>query len=106
MLLSWLVGPHHHDAAARQARLHRTGDIGRHLQRRRGQRRFARDREIRFLQAGGDMVLIINRADLLPMLTGVQGEAASSPAFCATLRQAAQDVVMSKIQLGLVPCSR
>lgn len=64
------------------------------------------DRAIRFLQAGGDMVLIVSRADLLPMLTAVQGEAASSPAFGATLQQAAQHVVMSKIQLGLVPCSR
>jgi beta-N-acetylhexosaminidase len=64
------------------------------------------DRAIRFLQAGGDMVLIVNRADLLPMLTAVQGEAASSPAFGAILQQAAQHVVMSKIQLGLVPCSR
>jgi beta-N-acetylhexosaminidase len=65
-----------------------------------------RDRAIRFLQAGGDMVLIVNQADLRPMLTAVQGEAASSPAFGAILRQAAQHVVMSKIQLGLVPCSR
>jgi beta-N-acetylhexosaminidase len=64
------------------------------------------DRAIRFLQAGGDMVLIVNKADLLPMLTAVQGEAASSPAFGAILRQAAQDVVESKIQLGLVSCTR
>ena len=63
------------------------------------------DRAVRFLQAGGDMVLIVNRADLLPMLSAVQGEAASSPAFAATLRQAAQHVVESKIELGLLPCS-
>jgi beta-N-acetylhexosaminidase len=65
-----------------------------------------RDRAIRFLRAGGDMVLIVNRADLLPMLSAVQGEAADSPAFAAILRQAAQHVVASKIELGLVPCSR
>jgi beta-N-acetylhexosaminidase len=64
------------------------------------------DRAIRFLQAGGDMVLIVNRADLRPMLSAVQGEAADSPAFAAILRQAAQHVVESKIKLGLVPCSR
>jgi beta-N-acetylhexosaminidase len=64
------------------------------------------DRAIRFLQAGGDMVLIVNRADLLPMLSAVQGEAADSPAFAAILQQAAQHVVESKIELGLVPCSR
>jgi beta-N-acetylhexosaminidase len=63
------------------------------------------DRAIRFLQAGGDMVLIVNRADLLPMLSAVQGEAADSPAFAAILWQAAQHVVESKIELGLVPCS-
>ena len=64
------------------------------------------DRAIRFLQAGGDLVLIVDRADLLPMLTAVQGEAAASPAFAAILQQAARHVVESKIQLGLVPCSR
>jgi beta-N-acetylhexosaminidase len=64
------------------------------------------DRAIRFLQAGGDMVLIVNRADLLPMLSAVQGEAADSPAFAAILQQAAQHVVESKIELGLVPCTR
>lgn len=64
------------------------------------------DRAIRFLQAGGDMVLIVNRADLLPMLSAVQNEAADSPAFAAILQQAAQRVVESKIELGLVPCSR
>src|SRR5665647_2745150 len=64
------------------------------------------DRAIRFLQAGGDMVLIVNRADLLPMLSAVQSQAAESPAFAAILRQAAQHVVESKIKLGLVPCSR
>ena len=64
------------------------------------------DRAIRFLQAGGDMVLIVNRADLLPMLSAVQSAATSSPAFGAILRQAAHDVVMSKISLGLVTCSR
>jgi beta-N-acetylhexosaminidase len=64
------------------------------------------DRAIRFLQAGGDMVLIVNRADLRPMLSAVQGEAADSPSFAATLQQAAQHVVQSKIQLGLVQCSR
>ena len=63
------------------------------------------DRAIRFLQAGGDLVLIVDRADLLPMLTAVQGEAAASPAFSARLQQAAQHVVESKIHLGLVPCS-
>lgn len=64
------------------------------------------DRAIRFLQAGGDMVLIVNRADLRPMLSAVQGKAADSPAFAAILRQAAQHVLESKIKLGLVPCSR
>jgi beta-N-acetylhexosaminidase len=64
------------------------------------------DRAIRFLQAGGDMVLIVNRADLLPMLSAVQVEAADSPAFAAILRQAAQHVVQSKIELGLVSCPR
>lgn len=64
------------------------------------------DRAIRFLQAGGDMVVIVDRAHLLPMLSAVQGEAAHSPAFAAILRQAAQHVVESKIKLGLVPCSR
>src|ERR1035437_4695929 len=63
------------------------------------------DRAIRFLRAGGDLVLIVDRADLLPMLTAVQGEAAASPAFSARLQQAAQHVVESKIHLGLVPCS-
>jgi len=63
------------------------------------------DRAIRFLQAGGDMVLIVDRADLPPMLTAVQREAAASPAFSARLQQAAQHVVESKIHLGLVPCS-
>jgi len=48
----------------------------------------------------------VNQADLLPVLTAVQGEAASPPAFGAILLLAAQDVVLSKIQLGLAPCSR
>jgi beta-N-acetylhexosaminidase len=64
------------------------------------------DRAVRFLQAGGDMILIVNRADLLPMLSAVQGEAADSPAFAAVLQQAAQHVVESKIGLRLIPCSR
>lgn len=63
------------------------------------------DRATRFLQAGGDMILIVNRADLPPMLSAVQSEAADSPAFDAVLQQAAQHVVESKIQLGLVTCS-
>ena len=63
------------------------------------------DRAIRFLRAGGDLVLIVDRADLLPMLTAVQGEAAASPAFSARLQQAAQHVVESKIHLGQVPCA-
>ena len=63
------------------------------------------DRAIRFLQAGGDMVLIVDRADLFPMLTAVQGEAAASSSFNALLQQAAQHVVETKIQLGLVHCS-
>jgi beta-N-acetylhexosaminidase len=63
------------------------------------------DRAVRFLRAGGDMVLIVDRADLPPMLTAVQREAAASPAFSARLQQAAQHVVETKIHLGLVPCS-
>lgn|GEM_PF-6417125 len=52
------------------------------------------------------MILVLNRADLPAMLSAVQSEAAASPAFTAVLRQAAQHVVESKIQLGLVPCTR
>jgi beta-N-acetylhexosaminidase len=66
----------------------------------------AGDRAIRFLQAGGDMVLIVDRADLRLMLTAVLGEATSSPDFDTLLQQAAQHVVETKIRLGLVSCPR
>lgn len=63
-------------------------------------------RAVRFLQAGGDMVLIVDRADLLPMLRAVLNEADVSPAFHARLQEAALHVVESKIGLGLLACPR
>lgn len=61
-------------------------------------------RAVRFLEAGGDMLLIVDAADLRPMLAAVASKAAASAEFTARIDDAARQVVESKIKLGLISC--
>ncbi len=61
-------------------------------------------RAVRFVQAGGDLVLTVQPSDLSPMLTALTTEAARSAAFSAKVNAAALQVLSSKQSLGLLSC--
>jgi len=62
------------------------------------------DRAVRFVQAGGDMVLTVRSSDAGPMTAALVAAAKASPAFLARVTDAAQHVVRSKYQAGLLTC--
>jgi beta-N-acetylhexosaminidase len=61
-------------------------------------------RAVRFVAAGGDLVLTIRPADAAPMTTAMIAEAGRSPAFDARVTDAARHVVQAKYRAGLLDC--
>lgn len=62
------------------------------------------DRAVRFVQAGGDIVLTGRAADAGPMADALSAKAAKDPAFRALVDAAATRVVAVKAGRGLVDC--
>jgi beta-N-acetylhexosaminidase len=61
------------------------------------------DRAVRFVAAGGDLVLTIRPEDAAPMSAALIA-AAKEPAFAARLADAARHVVHAKFRAGLLTC--
>jgi beta-N-acetylhexosaminidase len=62
------------------------------------------DRAVRFLRAGGDLVLTVRPDDAAPMSAAVRAAAGSSPEFAGRLTDAATHVIRAKITAGLIHC--
>jgi beta-N-acetylhexosaminidase len=62
-------------------------------------------RAVRFIGAGGDLVLTIRPEDAGPMADAVVAEARQSPAFAARVADAAGHVIRAKYRAGLLRCS-
>jgi beta-N-acetylhexosaminidase len=62
-------------------------------------------RAVRFIQAGGDLVLTVKSSDAGPMVDALVAAAKGSPAFAARLKDAAHHVIASKVRAGLLDCS-
>jgi beta-N-acetylhexosaminidase len=62
------------------------------------------DRAVRFVGAGGDVVLTIRPQDARPMTGALIAAAAKSPAFASRVTEAARHVVRSKYRAGLLTC--
>jgi hypothetical protein len=61
------------------------------------------DRAVRFLEAGGTLVLTV-RASIYPqMLQAVLDRDAADPAFAATVDAAVQTALVAKARTGLLP---
>jgi beta-N-acetylhexosaminidase len=64
----------------------------------------AGQRAVRFVRAGGDLVLTIRPQDVVPMSRALSNEARRSPEFDARMSDAARHVVQSKYRAGLLSC--
>jgi beta-N-acetylhexosaminidase len=64
----------------------------------------AGQRAVRFIQAGGDMVLTVKSSDAGPMVAALVAAAHGSATFAAQLTEAARQVIASKVRAGLVNC--
>ena len=62
------------------------------------------ERAVRFVRAGGDMVLTVRSADAAPMVGALVAAGQADPAFQARLTDAARHVVRSKYRAGLLKC--
>jgi beta-N-acetylhexosaminidase len=62
------------------------------------------ERAVRFVRAGGDMVLTVRAADAAPMVNALVAAGRGDPAFQARLADAARHVVASKYRAGLLKC--
>ncbi len=62
-------------------------------------------RAVRFIQAGGDLVLTVKSSDAGPMVDALVAAAKGSPAFATRLNDAARHVIASKARAGLLGCS-
>jgi beta-N-acetylhexosaminidase len=62
------------------------------------------DRAVRFVRAGGDLVLTIRPTDAGPMAAALLAAAHGSAAFAARVTDAARHVVAAKVRAGLVSC--
>ncbi len=62
------------------------------------------DRAVRFVQAGGDLVLTVRPGDAGPMHAALVAAARASSAFDARVTDAARHVVRSKYRAGLLTC--
>jgi len=65
----------------------------------------APQRAVRFLDAGGDIVLTGNAAVAPAMIAAVKAKAADDTAFAAKVDASVQRVVTLKERMGLLPCS-
>ncbi|MFL6165960.1 MAG: glycoside hydrolase family 3 N-terminal domain-containing protein [Ornithinibacter sp.] len=65
----------------------------------------APQRAVRFIDAGGDIVLTGRASSAPAMLAAVRAEAADDPAFAAKVQASVQRVVTLKDRMGLLPCS-
>jgi beta-N-acetylhexosaminidase len=63
------------------------------------------ERAVRFVEAGGDLVLTIRPADAGPMATALVAAAQQSPAVLARVADAATHVLRAKARAGLLPCA-
>lgn len=64
----------------------------------------AGQRAVRFVAAGGDLVLTIRPQDAAPMTKAMLAEAAGSPVFAARVTDAAGHVIQAKYRAGLLTC--
>jgi beta-N-acetylhexosaminidase len=62
------------------------------------------DRAVRFVRAGGDLVLTIRPEDAAPMSDALIAEAKRSPAFAARVDDAVTHVLRTKQRAGLLNC--
>jgi beta-N-acetylhexosaminidase len=62
-------------------------------------------RAVRFVRAGGDLVLTVRPADAGPMVVALTAAAQQSPAFAARVTDAAETVLRAKVRAGLLTCS-
>ena len=62
------------------------------------------DRAVRFLAAGGDLVLTASAAQVPSMIAAVKARAASDPAFAAEIEQSVRRVLALKARFGLLRC--
>jgi beta-N-acetylhexosaminidase len=62
------------------------------------------DRAVRFVRAGGDLVLTVRLSDAGPMTRALKAEAQQDPGFAALVDKAATRVVTSKVKAGLATC--
>jgi beta-N-acetylhexosaminidase len=62
-------------------------------------------RAVRFVRAGGDLVLTIRPEDAAPMADALVAEAQKSPAFAARMADAAGHVIAAKYRAGLLRCA-
>jgi beta-N-acetylhexosaminidase len=62
------------------------------------------DRAVRFVRAGGDVVLTIRPQDAVPMSKGLISAAQASATFDARVTDAARHVVRAKYRAGLLKC--
>ncbi|MBV9650778.1 MAG: glycoside hydrolase family 3 protein [Pseudonocardiales bacterium] len=63
-------------------------------------------RAVRFLRAGGDIVLTADPATLGSMIDEVVSTATSDPGFARRITEAQKRIVEAKTHLGLLPCAR
>ena len=63
-------------------------------------------RAVRFVGAGGDLVLTIRPEDAAPMTDALIAEARESPVFAARMADAARHVIRAKYSAGLLRCGR
>jgi beta-N-acetylhexosaminidase len=66
----------------------------------------AADRAVRFVAAGGDLVLTAAPAPAAAMLDGLVAKATADPTFASTVRAATRRVLTAKDALHLLPCSK
>jgi beta-N-acetylhexosaminidase len=64
----------------------------------------AGQRAVRFVAAGGDLVLTIQPRDAAPMTRALVAEARRAPAFDARVTDAARHVLQAKHRAALLPC--
>jgi beta-N-acetylhexosaminidase len=62
------------------------------------------ERAVRFVNAGGDLVLTVRPADAGPMANALLAAAQQSQSFAARVADAAEHVVRSKARVGLLAC--
>ncbi len=66
----------------------------------------AGQRAVRFVRAGGDIMLAARSSEAGVLLTALRTTAAQSPAFAAALDDAVLRVLALKVEMGLLPCAR